>query len=222
MKLSFASKNQPDVPPQPDIILASQSIGRKGLLEKLGLRFRVVVTRVDEDKIVDTNPLKMIMKRAQAKADEVVHNPRVYMVPEDRDVVIIAADSMAIIGKKTYGKAMDRDDAKRIIKELMDKSHTFITALVVSHIAMGQLKKTWTKTVETKVTFGKISQPELDAYVIHYDFTRFAAGYALNETPWDLVTKIDGSYTNVVGLPFEALLPILRTLKIIDAPAPEK
>lgn len=222
MKLSFASKNQPDVPPQPDIILASQSIGRKGLLEKLGLRFRVVVTRVDEDKIVDANPLKMIMKRAQAKANEVILNPRVYMVPEDRDVVIIAADSMAIVGKKTYGKAMDRDDAKRIIKELMDKSHTFVTALVVSHIAMGQLKKTWTKTVETKVTFGKISQPELDAYVIHYDFTRFAAGYALNETPWDLVTKIDGSYTNVVGLPFEALLPILRTLKIIDAPVPEK
>ncbi len=218
MKLSFASRNLPEVPPQPDIILASQSIGRKGLLEKLGLRFRVVVTRVDEDKIVDANPMKMIQKRAQAKADEVVHNPRVYMVPEDRDVVIIAADSMAIIGKKTYGKAMDRDDAKRIIKELMDKSHTFVTALTVCHIAMGQLKKTWTKTVETKVTLGKISQAELDAYVVHYDFTRFAAGYALNETPWDLVTKIDGSYTNVIGLPFEVLLPILRTLKVIDAP----
>jgi septum formation protein len=218
MKLSFASRNQPEVPPQPDVILASQSIGRKGLLEKLGLRFRVVITRVDEDKIVDVNPMKTILKRAQAKADEVVRNPRVYMIPEDRDVIIIAADSMAVVGKKTYGKALDRDDAKRMIKELMDKSHTFVTALVVSHVAMGQLKKTWVKTVETKVTLGKLTQAELDAYVTHYDFTRFAAGYALNETPWNLVTKVDGSYTNVVGLPFEALLPILRTLKIIDVP----
>ncbi|MCL4200678.1 Maf family protein, partial [Patescibacteria group bacterium] len=41
------------------------------------------------------------------------------------------------------------------------------------------------------------------------------AGYALNETPWDLVTKVDGSYTNVIGLPFEVLLPVLRTIKII-------
>ncbi len=57
--------------------------------------------------------------------------------------------------------------------------------------------------------------PELESYVARYDFTRFAAGYSLNETPWDLVTKVDGSYTNVIGLPFEVLLPILRTIKII-------
>lgn len=215
MKLSFSSKGQQDIVLAPDIILASQSVGRKSLLEKLGIRFRVAVTRVDEDKITDPNPLKTIQKRAIAKATEVVNNPRVYMVPEDREVIVIAADSMAIVGKKIYGKAIDRADATRILKELMGKSHVFTTTVHIVYMDKGKVKKTWTKTEETKVTMRKMTGPELESYVTRYDFSRFAAGYSLNETPWDLITKVDGSYTNVIGLPFEILLPILRTLKII-------
>jgi len=199
----------------PDVILASQSIGRRTLLEKLGIRFRVAVTRVDEDKITDPNPLKTIQKRAIAKALEVVNNPRVYMVPEDREVVVIAADSMAILGKKMYGKAIDRVDAAKMLKELMGKTHVFTTVIHIVYLDKGKVKKSWTKTVTTKVALRKMTGPELESYVTRYDFTRFAAGYALNETPWDLVTKVDGSYTNVIGLPFEVLLPVLRTIKII-------
>lgn len=218
MKLSFSSKNQEDIILAPDVVLASQSIGRKMLLEKLGIRFRIAVTRLDEDKITDPNPLKTIQKRAIAKGSEVVNNPRVYMVPEDREVVVIAADSMAVVGKKIYGKALDREDAAKILKELMDKTHVFTTVLHVIQMDKGKVKKSWTKTVTTKVTLRKLSGMELESYISRYDFTRFAAGYALNETPWDLVTKIDGSYTNVIGLPFEVLLPILRATKIIDPP----
>lgn len=218
MKLSFSSKNQEDIILAPDVILASQSIGRKSLLEKLGIRFRVAVTRVDEDKITDPNPLKTIQKRAIAKANEVVDNPRVYMVPEDREVLVIAADSMAVVGKKIYGKAIDKADTIRILKELMGKAHVFTTVVHIVHLDHGKVKKTWTKVEETKVTMRKMTGAELESYTNRYDFTRYAAAYALNETPWDLVTKVDGSYTNVVGLPFEVLLPILRSLKIIDAP----
>ena len=185
------------------------------LLEKLGLRFRVVVAHVDEGKISDVNPIKTLQKRAAAKAAEVINNPRVYMIPEDRDVILIAADGEAILGKKSFGKSLDREDTVRMLKELMGKTHTFVTAVHIVHIAMGKVKKTWTKTVSTKVTMRKLSGPDLESYLTRYDFSRFAAGYALNESPWDLVTKIDGSYTNVISLPFEVLLPILRTLKII-------
>ena len=72
------------------------------------------------------------------------------------------------------------------------------------------------KVEKTNVTLRKLNAVELEQYVARYDFTRFAAGYALTDTPWDLVTKVDGSYTNVVGLPFEALLPVLRHVKIIE------
>lgn len=216
MKLSFASKNAlPPEPPKPDVILASQSIGRKMLLEKLGVRFRVVVTRVDEDAIVDKKSEVMIKKRAAAKAREVISHPRVYNIPEERESLIVAADSMAILGTKTFGKSIDREDTKNMLRALMGKTHNFVTSTHIALVQNSIIKKTWEKTTTTKVTFRKMNAIEIESYISRFDFTRFAAGYALNEAPWDLVTKVDGSYTNVIGLPFEVLLPVLRSLKII-------
>ncbi|MBI5620426.1 Maf family protein [Candidatus Gottesmanbacteria bacterium] len=215
MNLHLTRSNEPLPPPPIDVVLASQSVGRKTLLEKMGLRFRVVHTRLDEDAITHADPLAMIKKRALAKADEVTKHPRVYTLSEEHRSLVIAADSMAIVGKKTFGKAKDRDDAREILKALMDRTHVFATALVVTYYEGQVVKQKWEKVTQTKVTLRKLTSPELESYVTRYDFTRFAAGYALNETPWDLVTKIDGSYTNVIGLPFEVLLPILRKLEII-------
>jgi septum formation protein len=217
MKLSFASKNAPpEEPPKPDVILASQSLGRRTLLEKLSVRFRVVVARVDEESIVDKKPELTIKKRAAAKANEVVAHPRVYSLPEEREALIVAADSMAIVGAKTYGKPADRESARDMLKVLMGKTHAFVTAINIVLIGTdGKVKKTWEKLVTTKVTMRKLSPVELDSYIARYDLSRFSAAHAINDAPWDLVTKIDGSYTNVVGLPFEVLLPVLRQLKII-------
>ncbi|MEK7592901.1 MAG: Maf family nucleotide pyrophosphatase [Patescibacteria group bacterium] len=217
MKLVSKQQQQAmqEAEPPLHIILASQSIGRRSLLEKLGIRFRVVVSRVDEDSIQDKDPHKMIKKRAAAKAAEVAKNPRVYMLDESAKNLIIAADSMAIVGKKTYGKAKDREHAKVILKDLMGKAHTFTTAVTVYYLEGHAIKKVWDKSHHTKVHLRKLSPAEVDSYVSRFDFTRFAAGYALNETPWDLVVKVDGSFTNVIGLPFEVILPILRQVKAI-------
>lgn len=214
MNLNFSRRQEPEVPPL-HIILASQSIGRRMLLEKLGLKFRVLVAQVDEDAITHDDPLTMIRHRASAKAAEITHHPRVYNLSENAHNLVITADSMAIIGKRAFGKARDREESRSIIKALMGKTHTFATAVSVNLLIADKVKKTWEKVVKTKVTLRKFTPNELEGYITHYDFSRFAAGYALNETPWNLVTKIDGSYTNVVGLPFEVLLPILRSLKII-------
>ncbi len=218
MNLHLTRSGEPLPPPPIDVVLASQSIGRKMLLEKLGIRFRVAHTRVDEDILMSKDPLALIKKRAAAKADEVARHPRVYTLSEEFKTLVITADSMAILGKKAYGKAQDRNDAREIIKALMDKTHAFTTAIVVTLFEGHTAKQKWEKTVTTKVTMRKLSTAELESYVTRYDFTRFAAGYALNETPWDLVTRIDGSYTNVIGLPFEVLLPILKKLEIIKPP----
>lgn len=218
MNLHLTRGNLPPVPTPIDVVLASQSIGRKMLLEKLGLRFRVAHTRVDEDILTAKDPLTLIKKRALAKADEVARHPRVYTLSEEFKTLVITADSMAILGKKAYGKARDRNDAREMVKALMDKTHAFTTAVVVTLFVGHSPKQKWEKTVTTKVTMRKLSPAELELYVTRYDFTRFAAGYALNETPWDLVTKIDGSYTNVIGLPFEVILPIFRKLEIIKPP----
>lgn len=201
-----------------EVILASQSVGRRTLLEKLGIRFRVTVTHVDESAIVDKDPIKMLTRRAIAKADEIVNHPRVYAVSEQAKTLIIAADTEAIIGKKSYGKAEDKEHAKEILRELMGKTHTVVTAVSIVLFDKTQEVKRWNKSVETKVTLRKMTGPEVDLYVSRYDFTRFSAGYALSETPWDMITKVDGSYTNVIGLPFEVVLPIFKTYEIVTLP----
>ncbi len=215
MAIRFTSPHS--LPPEPtvDVILASQSIGRRMLLEKLGVRFRVIASRINEDAITAADPLSTLRKRAAAKAAEIVDHLGVYGLQEKPKALVIAADSMGFIGKKTFGKPKERESVQAMLKLLMAKTHTFATAVQLVYLEAGEVKKRWEKTVKTKVTLAKLSGPELESYVARYDLSRFAAGYALNEAPWDMVTKIDGSYTNVIGLPFEVLLPVLRSLKVI-------
>lgn len=229
------------------IVLASASIGRRGLLEKLGVPFEVIKSTVDEEKINDSDPYLRIQKRARAKAEDVVkiiqstNNPintnqqiiketsRLVLTPRSKNnqqpttnnsQLIIAADSEALLNGKTYGKSKDKKHAKEIVRALMGNTHEFLTAttIILSNLDdLGNLTETkrWENITKTLVTMKTMTETEIKEYTSRYDFTKFAAAYTLNETPWDLITKIEGSYTNVIGLPFEALLPILRNLETI-------
>jgi len=184
-------------------------------LEKLGIIFRTLVTHVDEDAIVNKDPYKTIKARAEAKAQEVIKNPRLYNLPLEGRMLLIAADSMAVLGNTTFGRTHEKEETKAQLKSLMGKTHIFATATSIVFLNNGIVKKTWDSLVKTKVTMRKMTGPEVESYVNRYDFSRFAAGYSINEIPWDFIKKIDGSYTNVIGLPFEELLPVLRKLEII-------
>ena len=215
MNLSFRPANEPPEEKPIQIVLASQSIGRKVLLDKLSIPFRTIITNVDEDAILDKDPYKTIKKRATAKAEELIKNPRLYALPQEGKLLIIAADSMAVVGTKTFGKTAEKNETREMLKHLMGKTHVFATATEIVYLINGKVKREWEHITKTRVTMRKLTNPELDAYVARYDFSRFAAAYSVNEAPWDLITKIDGSYTNVIGLSFEVLLPILRKLEII-------
>ena len=208
---------------KPHIILASTSIGRKHLLEKLGLPFEIVPSTIDETAIIHPDPKTRLLKRARAKAKDVVKKlskktPANYQQPAT-SFLIIAADSEAILQGKTYGKAKHKAHAKAMLKELMGNTHDFITAtsIILSNLRNPNnlVEKQWDDLTQAQVTMKHLSESELDEYLSRYDFSRFAAAYTLNETPWDLITKIEGSYTGVIGLPFEVTLPIFRTLKLL-------
>ncbi|OGG28025.1 hypothetical protein A3A59_04710 [Candidatus Gottesmanbacteria bacterium RIFCSPLOWO2_01_FULL_42_10] len=238
---------------KPHIILASASIGRKTLLQKLGVPFSIQVSAVDEDKIVTKDPYKMLALRARAKAEDVAtkiiqlsnsqintnypieKNTRRYTLDAKR-FLIIAADSMAILGNKTFGKARDKRHAKTIVQALNGRTHDFVTGTTIIHLSSvipgltGNLTKKdprfreddkfveinrWENISTTRVTCRQMTESEIERYTSRYNFRKFAAAYALNETPWNWITKIDGSYTNVIGLPFEVVLPIFKDLKLI-------
>lgn len=215
MNLSFRPANIPPEEKPIQIVLASQSIGRKYLLEKLAIPFRTMISNVNEENVMDKDPYKCLKKRAVAKAEEIAKNPRIYNIPTEGKVLIIAADSMAVLEGKTFGKSGAKEETKSMLRSLMGKTHVFATALLIQYFFNGTLKKSWDSVTKTKVTLRKLTPAEMESYVSRYDFSRFAAAYSLNETPWDLVTKIEGSYTNIIGLPFEEILPIFRKLEII-------
>lgn len=204
---------------KPRIILASQSIGRKQLLEKLGLLFEVIPSSIDETAITHPAPKTRLLNRARAKAENVAS----FLSKDERrktnDFLVIAADSEAVLHGKTYGKAKHKTHAKTMLKELMGQTHEFVTAtsIILSDLnnPSNLVQKRWDAVTSARVTMNQLTPAELDEYLSRYDFSRFAAGYTLNETPWDLITKIEGSYTGVIGLPFEVVLPVLRDLKLI-------
>ncbi len=212
---------------QPQIILASNSIGRKLLLEKLGVEFEIITSQIDEDNIIHQNPIKMIQMRAQAKAENVCQHlafskkssGKIYSkryTLNANSYLILAADSMAIFNGKTYGKTKTKAEGRKLLQDLMGKTHEFVTAVSIIYFKSLKLPKLLKDEMTvTRVTLRHLSERELDSYVSYFDFTRFAAGYALNEKPWDLVTKIEGSYTNVIGLPFEIVLPIFRQFDLV-------
>jgi len=227
----------------PQLILASASIGRKHLLEKFGVPFEIVPSSVDEEKISDQDPYVRLANRARAKAEDVCkrltsselasRKNRSKRYTLNANYLILAADSEALLNGKTYGKSRDKSHAKQMISELMDNTHEFVTGTCIVYLSSPRRRGSknnidsrfrgndhlmetyrWENITKTQVTMRKLTNQELDDYILRYDFTRFAAGYTLNETPWDLITKIEGSYTNIIGLPFEVVLPIFRNLHL--------
>lgn len=234
------------------IILASQSIGRKTLLEKLGVPFEVMSSDIQEDSIIGIDVYKTLELRARAKAENVAERltanslqttaHRQQLIDQSSQItahsfqndkstmnyelrtknyLVIAADSEAILNGKTYGKSRNKTHSEEILRALMGKTHEFVTATSIFHLKYLKslrsltIQNRWHNITKTLVTLRHLSPGSLSLYLTRYDFSRFAAAYTLNETPWDLVTKIDGSYTNVIGLPFEVLLPIFELLMLL-------
>lgn len=200
---------------KPRIILASQSFGRRKLLERLGVPFEAMPADMDEDSIGHPDPRETIRLRARAKAENVrTHLLRLPKSPK-QPTLIIAADTMVILEGQMYGKPDDYEDALHMLQTLRGKTHIAATATTVLLMDKGKENRRWEETVETKLTMNALPDKELQVYLRRYAVLRFAGCYSLDEAPWNLFGKIEGSYTNVIGLPFEVILPILRTQNLL-------
>ncbi|MBV8880953.1 MAG: Maf-like protein [Planctomycetaceae bacterium] len=174
-------------------ILASASTSRRKLLQ--GYSFKVVPSGVRE---VRKGGLKTTcVTNARLKADAVAAR-----FPTDW---VLAADTMIAYGGKIYGKPRDRKAAAALLRKLSGKTHVLGTGVVLQ-------KGTYrlVKYVTSKVTLH--DDPPIDLIVRKSDPTRYAGGYAIKEKNDPLIARIEGSRTNVIGLPMEILGPLLRRL----------
>lgn len=190
------------------LILASTSNGRKNILSTLKIPFKIVDSFVDEDKIWDQNPQKLVEKRAETKGLAVEK-----ILTQTDNYLIVAADSMVVIDNEAIGKIPEIEKQRAVLlKKLSGKTHQFLTAVWTKNT---QTQKIWRKVGISFVTIRKLTAEEVGRYAKTDDLSKYAGAYSITNSPQDFVTKIEGSITNVVGLPLEIIIPILRENKII-------
>jgi len=207
------------------LALASASVGRKDLLLHLKIPFTTVPSTLDEDKIWGKNPLSTLQLRAKLKGEEVVKKiaTRRYTL-DAKCSLILSADSGAIIDNQLIGKPKNYKDAVRILKTLSGKTHEFVTAIYViifRHLAGKKIASTsdtevkiWQTYDTSFVTFRKLSDEDIKLYLSLTKYTKFAGGYALASAQ-NFITKVQGSISNVIGLPMEKVIPIFRENKLL-------
>lgn len=171
------------------VILASASPRRAALLREAGPAFasmRIVTSQVKEG----SDPLENAMLKAEAVARM---NPQ---------AIVIGADTVIRFEGETIGKPSGLDDAKRILARLSGRTHDVATGVCVRCLEADILVR-FEET--THVTFRKLTPGIIDGYVKAVNVLDKAGAYAIQEHGEDIIEKIDGSLTNVIGLPVERL-----------------
>ncbi len=181
------------------IILASASPRRKELLRRLGLKFRVSTAHAEEVCSARLSPKDCAKTLARHKAACVAQHH-----PHD---LILAADTIVVLGGDILNKPVDADDARRMLKRLSGQCHVVITAYTVLDAASGRSR---TRVVESKVWFRRLTAQEIEAYIKTGEPFDKAGAYGIQEFGALLVKRIEGDYFNVMGLPIASLAQTLK------------
>ncbi len=183
----------------PSFILASGSPRRKDLLEEAGYDFEVIPPDVEEIEDMSVPIRILTAKNAALKADAVAASH-----PE---AVVIAADTLVLLGERVLSKPADRTEAREMLSALNGKSHQVLTAVSVVRLGGG---KSHAFSVSTDVYFKSLSESERDAYHDRINPMDKAGAYAAQEHGALIIDRLEGSMTNVIGLPMDDVRVVLE------------
>jgi septum formation protein len=186
------------------IILASQSPRRKWLLEQIGLEFDIIPSTFDEDIEGKKFSKKLIESLAYEKAKEVAGRT-------DKEALIIAADTVVIMGSEILGKPIDEADAKKMLQKLSNRTHQVITAIAIID---KYEDKTLINSTISKVKFKKLSDREIEDYIKTGEPMDKAGSYGIQAYGSLFVEKVEGCYNNIVGLPLNLLAEMLKSFGV--------
>ncbi|GAC1376323.1 MAG: nucleoside triphosphate pyrophosphatase [Aquirhabdus sp.] len=180
-----------------NIILASTSPRRKELLEQVGLQFNSVVIDIDESIVAGETAADYVVRLAREKAQAVV--------PQfSEHTLIIAADTTVTVDGQILGKPIDQNDAFSMWQLLSGRTHQVMTGVAVAYV--GEIK---TDLVITDVEFLPLSEAQMKNYWNSGEPIGKAGGYAIQGLGAAFIPRINGSYSNVVGLPLVETLALL-------------
>lgn len=180
----------------PKLVLASSSPNRRGLLEIGGSRVTVFSPEIDEERH-NMSPVEAMLSIAEAKLNAYLSSD-VF----DKSLPAIAADTLVMIDEKLLGKPRDEEDAKAILSLLSGRVQKVYTATGL--YLPGRGSEVFIDDAD--VIFKKLSDKDIDDYISTGEWMGAAGGYRLQKTGHNLVERIAGDWTTVVGLPLERLI----------------
>ena len=184
---------------RPPLILASASPRRAELLVAAGIPFTTRPVDVDEQPRDGESPREYVLRVATEKARACPGSP---------DAVVLAADTAVIAAAQTLGKPVDAADAARMLRLLSGRVHLVLTGVVLRR---GELEVAAVES--TAVTFAPLTDEDIAWYVGTGESSDKAGAYAVQGLASRFVDRIDGSYTNVVGLPVATVCRLLAVLE---------
>jgi septum formation protein len=188
------------------LVLASCSPRRAALLAEAGLEFETVSPRVAEKFDVDLTLRELTMWNAIRKGVPVT---RAYP-----DKVVLAADTLVALDDEIIGKPTDLEQAAQILRRLSGRTHEVCSAVFIYRFSTG---RSATFHEVSRVRFRRLSNANIKNYFAKVDPLDKAGAYAAQGPGAEIIARIEGSYTNVVGLPMEKTLPALAQFGIHKA-----
>lgn len=186
------------------LVLASASPRRRELLSDCGFDFDVSSADLDEAVGPNEEPKDLVLRLAVSKAMAVAAN-----FP---DSYILGADTDVAIGKKIFGKPSNQAEAISILTELSGATHQVLGGIALLY---PKLQKTFTALSVTSVTFRSLRNEEILAYTATKEPYDKAGGYAAQGLGASFIERIEGSYSNVVGLDLSMLIGIFNEAGIL-------
>jgi septum formation protein len=190
---------------KPRLILASNSPRRRQLVALTGLPFVVKVADVDESRLSNENPAEYVLRLAETKARA---------IQADRDQIVLAADTTVVDGSDILGKPQDDAEAFAMLTRLRGHTHQVYTGIALLRQSDGLLLK---DICVTDVPMRDYSDEEIHAYVASGDSLDKAGAYAIQHPQFRPVTRMDGCYASVMGLPVCHVIRQLRRMDIQPA-----
>ncbi|MEE9435242.1 MAG: Maf family protein [Candidatus Adiutricales bacterium] len=186
------------------LILASASPRRKELLALTGLSFEVKPSRVDESLISGEAPRNYVLRLAKDKAE--------WQADKNRGAWILAADTIVTLNNSVIGKPRHKKEAVEMIRALSGRCHEVLTGYYLLNRDLGECGRGLSST---EVEFRTLTNREIEDYVDSGESLGKAGAYAIQGLGATLVTRVNGSYTNVIGLPLAEIIELMKRFDLI-------
>jgi len=183
------------------VILASQSPRRRELLNLVGIAHEVQPADIDESYLAGERPREHAERLARGKTAVIARR--------EPDALVIGSDTIVVVDGDVLGKPVDEPDAVRMLERLAGRSHVVVTA-----VAVAWRGETRSAVEEVGVTFHPMNRTEIDAYIATGEPMDKAGAYGIQGYGATIVSRVDGDYFAVMGLPLQRLTRVLASIGI--------